>query len=108
MSDQKRLINANDLSEVIEEIDWYSINCVEGLTLGASSEEYVWYKAKDIYHAIENAPTVDAVEVVHGSWLPCGFGKEIMCSACRCELGDLWEYRYCPNCGAKMDGDGNA
>ena len=47
---------------------------------------------------------VDAVPVVHGWWVPCGFGKAIKCSACGCELGDVWEYRHCPDCGAIMDG----
>ena len=42
-------------------------------------------------------------EVVHGRWMPCGFGKEIMCSVCGCELDDGWEYRYCPDCGANME-----
>ena len=55
--------------------------------------------------AIDNAPTIDAVPVVRGRWLPCGFGKEIMCSVCRGELDDVWGYRHCPNCGARMDGE---
>ena len=48
----------------------------------------------------------DAVEVVHGRWvdiLSWKFGWK--CSEC----GWMVESRgnYCPNCGAKMDGDGN-
>ena len=50
-------------------------------------------------YLIANGVTVQK----HGRWLPCGFGKEIMCSVCGGELGDVWEYRHCPNCGAKMD-----
>ena len=65
---------------------------------------------------IVEAPTVDAVEVVHGKWLnaqvevgdPFGYGTyEIdvfVCSACGVHF-DVSECRnYCPNCGAKMDG----
>ena len=52
---------------------------------------------------IDESFTVDAATVVHGRWMPCGFGKEIMCSVCGCELNDIWQYRYCPDCGAKMD-----
>jgi hypothetical protein len=57
--------------------------------------------------------TVDAVEVVHGHWEPRkdvpGF---LRCSACHdCNIYDDWpdgkKWNYCPNCGAKMDGDGN-
>lgn len=43
--------------------------------------------------------------VKHGRWLPCGFGKEIMCSVCGCELDSVWRYKYCPNCGADMRGE---
>ena len=59
---------------------------------------------------IENAPTVDAVEVVHGCWEPRkdvpGF---IRCSVCHdCNIYDDWadgkKWNYCPNCGAKLDG----
>ena len=59
---------------------------------------------------IDDAPTVDAVEVVHGRWVEVddgvliGQGKHFECSECK-----LWAMpwrlsNYCPNCGAKMDG----
>ena len=69
---------------------------------------------------IENAPTVDAVEVVHGRWLYDSGSGKYFCSACdeyalsfkkdTLYGGELYEVcitDYCPNCGAKMDGDGN-
>ena len=63
---------------------------------------------------IEAAPTVDAVEVVHGRWL--GWGKSGTptyenygtCSVCGEDAEIYTEHRnYCPNCGAKMDEDIN-
>ena len=63
---------------------------------------------------IDNAPTVDAVEVVHGRWIetlvPDGYVQKAsrmrkQCSACG--WTNACRYHYCPNCGAKMDGDGN-
>ena len=57
-----------------------------------------------VHRKVAALPTVDAISVVHGRWMPCGFGKEIMCSVCGCELNDIWQYRYCPDCGAKMFG----
>ena len=54
-------------------------------------------------NAVMDCQAADVVPVRHGRWLRCGFGKEIMCSVCRCELDDVWKYRRCPNCGAKMD-----
>lgn len=63
---------------------------------------------------IADAPTVDAVEVVHGRWL--GWGKSGTptyenygtCSVCGEDAEIYTEHRnYCPNCGAKMDEDIN-
>ena len=62
---------------------------------------------------IIEAPTVDAVEVVHGWWIKHPddlFPAESMqeCSVCHeQEFFTLLNENYCPNCGAKMDGDGN-
>lgn len=50
--------------------------------------------------------TVDAVEVVHGRWLPAGHDTLFECSVCGGVI-DPVETSFCPNCGAKMDGDGN-
>lgn len=75
---------------------------------------------------IKDMPTVDAVEVVHGVWNrisgdihSSGYG--VCCSVChkrhfvhhKFSLGALncdelfKEPNYCPNCGARMDGDLN-
>ena len=51
------------------------------------------------------------VEQKHGRWVVCGDGEYVpfMCSACGKTTS--WYHaqtaNYCPNCGAKMDGDGN-
>ena len=61
-----------------------------------------------------NAPTVDAVEVVHGLWEPvkynahCSCGKSYgtyhyLCSACnRIAYAQPYGLNFCPNCGADM------
>ena len=59
---------------------------------------------------VESAPTVDAVEVVHGRWIEqekYTFGTMYDCSICGTRIldnGHSWN--YCPNCGAKMDLEG--
>ena len=60
---------------------------------------------------IEQAPAADVVEVRHGRWNyingDVGY-TEVECSECkkRTVFGDEDEiYPYCPNCGAKMDGE---
>ena len=90
----------------------------------AIKREYLSIEA--IVDTINTEDTVDAVEVVHGRWefVPSEkYGRhytDAICTACKAVLdthcdNDL-EYRqekikkkllYCPNCGAKMDGDGN-
>ena len=70
--------------------------------------ETLYRKLCNVEIEIGKAPTVDAVEVVHGRWLEkVGRAK---CSVCadECWADSAMEYNYCPNCGAKMDGDGNA
>ena len=63
----------------------------------------------DVVRYLNTLPTVDAVEVVHGQWeqgdyYDCGD----VCSVCDWDSYiDNCDWSYCPNCGAKMDGDGN-
>lgn len=67
------------------------------------------------YAEIREMPAADVAEVVHGEWLRAEDDwnslTTIQCSLCReewCfETDDdvsLLNYKYCPNCGAKMDG----
>lgn len=94
-----RLIDANGLRTQFDDIPPYI-----GLA-GSLVQQY-----------IDKAPTVDAVEVVHGEWIMCE--DENDCEYIECPLcgeqfydgdNDTFEkpWNYCPNCGAKMDGDGN-
>ena len=56
-------------------------------------------------------PTVDAVPVVHGEWLLRheGHGHYWECSVCHTNpcIYVTKDTKFCPSCGAKMDGDGN-
>lgn len=53
---------------------------------------------------LRECSTVDAVEVVYGRWIPCENGG-YYCSNCDRRVAFLVHNNYCPNCGAKMDGD---
>lgn len=50
-------------------------------------------------------PAADVVEVRHGRWLPSNIPDSILdkCSECGFDTG-AFTFRYCPSCGAKMDG----
>lgn len=52
---------------------------------------------------------VDAVPVVHGKWgQPNRFKDGVGLWRCdQCGEASIRRFRYCPECGAKMDGDDN-
>jgi rubrerythrin len=62
----------------------------------------------EIADRIDEQPAIDAVPVVHGKWESCweDWRHQLegnKCSVCGFEyFGNL--FKYCPNCGAKMDG----
>ena len=96
MATEKRLIDADDL--------WSDIMMLPHNGDIISSEE--------VEQAIMDAPTVDAVEVVHGHWEKTIDNCTVMhkCSVCGARVvKGFYEYenpnRYCYHCGAKMDGD---
>ena len=112
---EKRLINAWDMIEWLDNID--KANQLR-LLRGKKAK---WLDTKGVRHMVDTLPTVDAVEVVHGRWLFNPDSERYFCSACDkyaiVQLHRGWdgteyceEYltNYCPNCGASMrDGDGN-
>ena len=57
--------------------------------------------------AIIKIPAADVAPVRHGRWIDareyCG---DYMCSNCEALYGTN-KFNYCPNCGAKMDGELN-
>ena len=69
---------------------------------------------------LNEQPTADVEEVKHGKWREGAFLKvgglmkypSVICSNCGITFCDIinnhdYMYRYCPNCGARMDGDKN-
>jgi rubrerythrin len=105
MANEKRLIDANAIEKDMND---------RFLALVAEYGYYDHYTNGygDALCVVEYAPTVDAVEVVHGKWAlveyqssPFGVDREYQCSICGTPVDDEnYRTRYCPNCGAKMDG----
>lgn len=110
-----------DKNEAVDEgylQDWY-INSVVGGAEPVWSEAHIEELANDFIVIPKDTPAADAAPVVHGEWLNIdGDYTFAACSICKIsyevateeEAGKgLWDafmcsYRYCPNCGAKMDG----
>ena len=103
MANEMRLIDANALRKAIDLCD------IDTFT-----------DKQTICEQIAEATTVDAKPVVHGHWISldeCS-NAGVYCSVCHkkvwkedyawCNRKNKLRSNYCPNCGAKMDGDGNA
>ncbi len=103
MANEKRLIDANALQFKPEPVD----NIMNGVLFirGKCTGKTVAMVSEALKQMINNAPTVDAVEVVHGRWETQHWRH--ICSVCGFIVGQHSRSNYCPNCGAKMDGDGN-
>ena len=99
MANEKRLIAENDIYALFEKNGTAKLHVAD----------------------IDVLPRVDAVEVVHGRWENANDGTHF-CSNCGCDATYTWDdidrsfinladdvpdrnTNYCPNCGAKMDGE---
>ena len=93
MASKERLIDAN-------KIPYHKSGFPKGDGFDSSLD---WAFREDV----DKIPTVDAVEVVHGQWKRTPVSERLYCGVC----DNLPEYQletnYCPNCGAKMDGEDN-
>ena len=103
-----RLIDADALKIAFKMREMADIDMYGGCHI---AECFQGYEANEI---VDKMPTVSAVEVKHGRWImgvdeaDYDYG---VCSVCgfaeREHIPCLYIPNYCPNCGAKMDGDGN-
>jgi hypothetical protein len=92
MVNKKRLIDANKYPCQTCDVSYCYQNC---------SKFIAWFEK-----------TVDAVEVVHGEWRCVSLDPQdpyFICSNCRIGYSTIYheceEMKYCPNCGARMDGE---
>ena len=81
------------------------------------SAKHAWAKGLEPSQYIEIIPAADVAPVKHGRWIE--YTKVIIpepynkweqawkCSECGFDDGFV-AYNYCPNCGAKMDGECDA
>ncbi len=87
------------MAEYIErnELINYLSGCIVCLTLDTEDCKNV------MLHAISKFPKSD---VAHSKWEICSDGYYLYCNNCRYEPPrQVGMTKYCPNCGARMDGD---
>ena len=107
--ENKRLIDANALSEKIGNMKYEITHNRGGYRYCNEDEKSEWDKLDGFDSLVCDAPTVDAVEVVHGRWIEEDGETEWECyyRCSKCFARNYEVPNYCPNCGAKMDGDGD-
>lgn len=99
-------LNREHLAKELGDVAWYI--AVSAAALGYTLEEIL----------VNNRPAVDAEPVRHGTWEMCRktiktdfatlTGTYPTCSLCgHAEFGVDKSTPYCPNCGARMDGEDN-
>ena len=74
-------------------------------------DSVAYFAFESIITALKQEPTADAVEVVHGRWIEDEIERKddfplhmYQCSNCG-GIAYHHKFSYCPNCGAKMDGE---
>lgn len=84
------LIKRSDAIEAIEVVDWYHQNRNKDMVSGANSDEHqAWYKAEDVYKALEEVPSADRPnEVIYGNEHNCIMTVFGECSYAETGCGD--------------------
>ena len=61
-----------------------------------------------LFDSIDNLPTIEQPERKKGKWITVlgRFGNEVECNQCHSVFW-YWmgNYRFCPSCGARMEGE---
>lgn len=62
-------------------------------------------RANRIIDAYDSLPTIGAVPVVYGQWIPCDYKPSLYCKCSKCGRRKEWleNMEWCPRCGAKME-----
>lgn len=63
------------------------------------------WSAEEIKPKLESIPAADLEVVRHGRWIDSEEdGHLSICGVCNYPVDRFYKTKYCPNCGAKMDG----
>lgn len=120
------LISRETMKDVIDITTWYHQNRNKDMVEGASDEETAWFKAKDVFKAIENVPSEQPETCPYwdresnfcalhrpsaqperkkkGKWIKNDNGT-YSCDQCHSWIPNEQHYyaRYCIFCGAPME-----
>lgn len=91
-------IDGEELFNRVQKLKHYEIR----QNLFDDAPMYEVFKCQDVLDAILASERLDVAPVVHAKWK---MTDSPYCS--HCNRIAMLRYKYCPNCGAKMDGDRN-
>lgn len=109
-----KYINREELVDWLKRIPLKDLSDGLGLCRIIMEEDF-----KRAIRAIPDGTIIDVASAVHGRWINVEDGAWAVCSECgecydSCDNGGAPEfmlfcdcYKYCPNCGARMDGAEN-
>ena len=113
---EKEYIEREALTEHIKDLPtWDYIAKADGVYEKSTKYPEGNFNCDDVINSINNAPAADVVEVKHGEWKEGHYEGGLLdgvifdkCNICGYErlIEDVkykTTYKYCPNCGAKMD-----
>lgn len=94
--------------------DWYQ-NSIDDTKPPIWTDEHIEELTNDFIVILKDAPTADVVEVKYGEWKKSQFTArsgfftimDRVCSECKIYVSAVessFPMKYCPHCGAKMDG----
>lgn len=99
-----------EIKEVIEQLE--SLLHEAQYNVACSPEEYMYQRdveaLESAINILKHIPIADVTPVTHARWIDNGRGgyaHAYFCGNCGWIDGHPFEdrYKYCPNCGAKMD-----
>lgn len=98
--------------------DWY-MSSIDNTIPPIWTEEHISELCNDFFVIPKESPVADVAPVVHGKWIANfdNFTPANRCSKCKVNFPSIAGsaesvyspnlMHYCPNCGARMDGDEN-
>lgn len=105
-----RLIDADALFSEMKEYGAFAVKYSVGMSKDRIAESIVTQMRQQALQMVKDAPTVEAIPVVHGEWERISNRPKTYirrCSVCSRESYTCFssrDYNFCPWCGARMDG----
>lgn len=84
--------------------DWY-VSSVSENDNPVWTEEHLEELLNDFYVIPKDTPAADVTPVRHGNWKQARYTEAPLYICSECDITAYKPHKYCPECGAKMDGE---